>query len=159
MIPLTLNKYLLQVVEQGETPIRVKDEVEMEEAGGTLNLHDPELLPFRPAADILLLVAELDPKKLDGIPFLSALGVQYAPMVFQSKKSAYEPVAETLISWQAIKDRRGEHTPMCDYPYDLIILKSPYKGTTFLKPSLRRRREEPHSPEQIAAFVEIAKNF
>jgi hypothetical protein len=159
VVALTLDKFFLQVVEQGETPIIAKSETEMEEAGGTLKMNDPELLAFRPAANILLLVAGLDPKKLNGIPFLDVLGVPYAPMKFQSKKSAYEPTAKTLISWQAIKHSRGEHTPMCDFPYDLVILKSPWKGTTFFKPSLRRRREEPHTPAQIAAFVEIAKNF
>jgi hypothetical protein len=159
VVALTLDKFFLQVVEQGETPIIAKSEMEMEEAGGTLKMNDPELLAFRPAADIFLLVAGLDPKKFDGIPFLDALGVPYAPMKFRSKKSAYEPTAKTLISWQAIKHGRGEHTPMCDFPYDLVVLKSPWKGTTFFKPSLRRRREEPHTPEQIAAFVEIAKNF
>jgi hypothetical protein len=159
VIALTLDKFFLQVTEQGETPVIAKSEVELEEAGGTLKMNDPELLPFRPAADILFLVAGLDPKKFDGIPFLDALGIPFAPMKFRGKNSAYEPTAKVLISWQAIKHSRGEHTPMCDFPYDLVVLKSPWKGTTFFKPSLRRRREEPHSPAQIAAFVEIAKNF
>jgi hypothetical protein len=159
VINLKLDKLFIQVTEQGEIPIRVKNAEEMAEAGGTLDLNNPELLHFRPAADILLLVAGLDPKKLDGVPFVDALGSVYAPMNFCAKSSAYESTAKVLISWSAIKHSRHTPAPMCDFPYDLVILRSPYKGTTFFKPSLRRLRDEPHSAAQIEAFVEIAKNL
>jgi hypothetical protein len=159
VVPLTLRKFFLQVTEQGETPIVAWSEAEMEEAGGSLSLNNPELMPFKPGADILFLVAGLNPKKFDGISFVDVLGLLYAPMKFRGKNSAYEPTAKVLISWAAIKHSRGEHTPMCDYPYDLVVLKSPWKGTTFFKPSLRRRREEPHTADQIKAFVEVAKNL
>jgi hypothetical protein len=154
-----LKKFFLQVAEPGETPITAASAEEMEEAGGTLNPSDPELLHFRPAADIKLLVAGLNPKAFDGIPFFDVLGIPYAPMVFRGKNSAYEPTAKVLISWAAIKHARHEQTPMCDYPYDLKVSKTPWKGTTFFKPSLQRRRDEPHSAAQITAFVEIAKNL
>jgi hypothetical protein len=159
MVPLTLDKFFVQVVEQGETPIRARNVEEMEEAGGTLDPHNPELLPFRPAADILLLVAGLDAKKLDGVPFVDVLGNAYAPMNFRARKSAYDPTAKVLLSWAAIKHSRHTPAPLCDFPYELVVLKSPWKGTTFFKPSMRRLRDEPHSAQQIAAFLEVAKNL
>ena len=95
MVPLTLDKFFIQIVEQGETPIRARNVEEMEEAGGTLDPHKPELLPFRPAADIFALGGGFRPEKIGRRAFCGCPGSGLCTDEFPGPKVRLRPYRQS----------------------------------------------------------------
>jgi hypothetical protein len=159
IIALSIRKGYLQKAEPGEIPIRCWSKKEVEEAGGTLEPGQPDLLLFVPFGDIMLLIAGLErTERSAGVMFLDVAGEKFAPAVYRTKGTAFNETAKALITWETFQRMKGnQNARLIDYRWQLGVARRSGASVSYLVPTLKRGTE--HGSALIAALRDVAANL
>jgi hypothetical protein len=159
VIFLKVRKRYAQTVEVGEIPLVCDTKQEVAELGGTLDYGRPDLTPFAPFCDCLVVIGEGARSEWPNTPLLDTGGKKKALARYRAQKSAYKEIGSVLAGWNAYqKMAKKELEPLWAQEWNLGSKLRKLPSFSFQVPTLVHLRKITDAAE-LAALKELAENL
>jgi hypothetical protein len=155
---LKARKGYRQNVDPGEIPLVCYSKQELAELGGTLEPSRPDLTPFSPFCDCLLLISEKAHSSWPDTSLLDVGGQKMALATYSAKGSAFKEIGSPLVSWDAFQRiAKKEPRPIWSQIWSLGSVLRKLPSFAFWVPVLKEAHAV--SEDQAKALKELSENL
>jgi hypothetical protein len=158
VIFLKAHKRYLHEVEPGEIPLICDTKQEVIELGGVVGQERPDLTPFEPFCDCLVLIGEAARSEWPDTPLFDVGETRRALAAYRMKGSAYKEVGSVLANRSAyLKIMKKEPELIWAQEWHLSSTLRKLPSFSYQIPTLVRLRAV--SAAELLALEELAKNL
>jgi hypothetical protein len=155
---LKARKGYRQNVEQGEIPLVCYTKQELAELGGTLEPSRPDLTPFSPFCECLLLIDEGAHPEWPNTPLLAVGNRKMALATYIAKGSAFKEFGSPLARWDSFQRiAKKEPRPLWVQVWNLGSMLRKLPSFSFWVPTLKEASTV--SKEEAEALKELGENL
>ena len=158
VIFLKARKGYMQNVEPGEVPLICYTKAELAELGGTTEKNRPDLTPFSPFCDTLLLIDRSAHSEWPDTIMLDVGGAKKALTTYRAKGSAFSEIGCVLASWEAYQRMTKQKLiPLWEQVWKLGSMLRKLPSFSYQVPTLVRLNEV--TSAESGALKELAENL